>query len=118
MLGTRRAFFFGNSPVYSLLETGDGMYVIYSREGWLTFDHVDFVDPVTGRFWKTHVETGPSIPHWLLVLLFAAAPAAVYLLRTRRHRFKAGVCSQCGYDLRATPDRYPECGALTSPETI
>jgi hypothetical protein len=53
---------------------------------------------------------------WLqLGLLLAAYPTlyAVYVMGQRlvvRHRRRAGFCVVCGYDLRGTPERCPECG--------
>src|SRR5687768_17587155 len=54
-----------------------------------------------------------GVPYWFLFLLFLIAPCR----RTIRHlneRYLArvGLCPCCGYDLRATPDRCPECGAV------
>ena len=48
------------------------------------------------------------IPCWFLTLL-TAVPPLLWLYR-RRRRYPTGRCRSCGYDLRATPDRCPECG--------
>ncbi|MGA2496726.1 MAG: hypothetical protein ABSH20_03235 [Tepidisphaeraceae bacterium] len=54
------------------------------------------------------------VPHWFIAILSGIFPGlwAMRYLRYRRlrHRKRWGLCLQCGYDLRASPDRCPECG--------
>lgn len=62
----------------------------------------------------THL--GLGISHWLLALLLASPP--LLWLRRRmaiRRQHRSGLCRNCGYDLRATPDRCPECGRPHTP---
>jgi hypothetical protein len=57
------------------------------------------------------------IPIWFIATMFGALPLAVGCRRYFRRRIIPGLCPACGYDLRATPDRCPECGTLPSGET-
>ena len=56
------------------------------------------------------------IPHWMLATAAGVLPTCWMIRRYRGLRFGSGRCRRCGYDLRATPDRCPECGlAPTEP---
>jgi hypothetical protein len=65
----------------------------------------------------TQQTTAVAMPHWALTLLTLIAPlwwAMTLATHARTERRKrAGLCRSCGYDLRATPGRCPECGAVT-----
>ena len=52
-----------------------------------------------------------AVPYWALTVPSSAAAVwAVRAHRTRKGREKAGQCASCGYDLRASQGRCPECG--------
>jgi hypothetical protein len=57
-----------------------------------------------------------TIPLWLPAALTAILPISWITFTYRRRRFRdhAGRCPSCGYDLRATPERCPECGSVRS----
>jgi hypothetical protein len=58
---------------------------------------------------ELHIEM--MAPWWSLTLLTAALPLLRWRAWLKRPR-DPGLCRKCGYDLRATPDRCPECGAV------
>ncbi len=74
--------------------------------------------------WKASGEAGRSpplydrgrfvtvtVPIYLLVILTGVYPAYLLTpLHRRRKRKKLGLCVACGYDLRGSVERCPECG--------
>lgn len=77
---------------------------------WLPIEG-DAFDPAFCVLWKgTRITTA----WWPLLLPSGVGTiplmACCYLIRRRRCRLVAGLCTQCGYDLRASRERCPECG--------
>jgi hypothetical protein len=94
--------------------------------------------PLDGRFWLIFGVTEGLAPIWLplsilvyrpgpdpttvkvgVIYLVFAGLTALWRRRRERHRLTltrraAGRCVRCGYDLRASPDRCPECGAVAT----
>jgi len=73
-------------------------------------------DPAVNGFGSREEDRGFRsyiwFPHWAVAAVFGVLPMIVVIRRRiRTLKARAGLCPACGYDLRATPDRCPECGA-------
>src|SRR4051812_32892715 len=67
-------------------------------------------------FWRSLAQADHSLPYmgvllvWFFVI-YNLVPRRFLMKEIRVRQRKYGpICKNCGYDLRATPDRCPECG--------
>jgi hypothetical protein len=75
---------------------------------WVWWDHYVDVQPIgTAECWR--IQLRPWLPMLASMLLILAWWEWRAVARRRADR-SAGRCVVCGYDVRATPERCPECG--------
>jgi hypothetical protein len=105
----------------------DLLYVspwIADESGWMHFSHpadnswggTDYSRRLLGFGGGRQLNGGifVNVPYWFTAAVGAAALLLFVRAERGRRRILRGGCPVCGYDLRATPDRCPECGATPS----
>ena len=64
----------------------------------------------TGTWWSV------GVPYWSISILGALLAArGGWIVWRRRRAVATGLCPVCRYDLRASPERCPECGTTVQP---
>ena len=107
------------------VSTANEVYFINVQGGRIGFGHQDpnatWIPPIVNgkpfQVWWDLAVTFPAIvPAWVLgaIAMVTGTPVVVAARRSiaKRRRAAAQLCITCGYDLRATPERCPECGLI------
>jgi hypothetical protein len=88
--------------------------VSWQRAG-IRYDNADSMVPIASATFPVSYHQGwrLTVPLWMLLASSLVIPAArLGYARWEHTRPRPGCCPTCGYDLRATPHRCPECGAI------
>jgi hypothetical protein len=94
--------------------------VFVSGRNWRHFDEHPSEGPLEG-YYSFPLGGGAEIDFGEVVFLLSLVPGfrlavwawlASSMMFERHHESRRGLCPACGYDLRATPERCPECGRV------
>jgi hypothetical protein len=81
--------------------------------------YTDIGQTAWGSFNVKRTYRSITFPYWFVI----ATPASLLMLQLRRKlvlrlRRRRGRCERCGYDLRASVEKCPECGASITPPRV
>lgn len=114
--GGGHPFTYYDGPIYPIPDIYGAPWAKRWHWGKAYFDHAG-VRYGTG-------ERGGAFEYWVAApcWMVAAATSLLPILSVirflkRRRRLQTGCCTHCGYDLRASKDRCPECGTLIPQKT-
>jgi hypothetical protein len=85
------------------------------------FERFDELKVSPGKFGQMSFDrwSGWSIPYWPFAASAAVLPTMWRIRQLRRAHWRGhGHCRRCGYDLRASRERCPECGTPAKAKTV
>jgi hypothetical protein len=102
----RMQAFFGRDTAAFHVWSERGPFDVNVSPGLVSWRHLSSTEM---PFRQTRLYIGYVIPATLALLLVVWGPLS-FRRQWRSARIAAGCCPKCGYDVRATPQRCPECG--------
>ena len=77
---------------------------------WFSIETHDWASTPVSYYPGRYSYTWVALPLWLFLSIFLVLPLRWAIRRIRHARDAENHCGECGYDLRASPERCPECG--------